>query len=410
MPLPRPLKPLAAIGALALLLTGQVLAEAPGLNGELRGTGDLGVVIERASGSVALVDTTRREVLRHIEGFGDLSHASVKFTRDARYAFVFGRDGGLTKLDLLTGEIAERILQGGNSIGGAISQDGRFVAVGNYEPGGVKVFDTETMELVIDVPATYQRPDGSTAQAKVVGVVDVPGNVFVFSLFEAGEIWTLDMSRDEPELTKHRDVGSMPYDALITPNGRYYIAGLFGEDGMALLDLWHPENGVQRILPDYGQNDYGQGEQRLPVYKMPHLEGWAMAGNRAFFPAVGRSEVLVADTRDWSLTNRIAVHGQPIFVMSRPDERQVWVTFAHPLNDKVQVIDTQTLEVIATLEPGDSILHKEFTPRGEHIWISARDSNQVVVYDTRTFEELARLPAESPSGIFFTHRAHQIGL
>ncbi|MCE8004631.1 cytochrome D1 domain-containing protein [Billgrantia ethanolica] len=404
MAIPHPLKTLLVGGALTLLTAGQTLAETP-LNGELRGTGDLGVVIERATGSVALVDTTRREVLRHVEGFGDLSHASVKFTRDARYAFVFGRDGGLTRLDLLTGEIDGRIIQGGNSIGGAISQDGRFVAVGNYEPGGVKVFDTETMELVIDVPATYRRPDGSTAQAKVVGVVDVPGNVFVFSLFEAGEIWTLDMSQDEPELTQYRDVGSMPYDALITANGRYYIAGLFGEDGMALLDLWHPENGVQRILPDYGQ-----GEQRLPVYKMPHLEGWAMAGDQAFFPAVGRNEVLVADTRDWSLSNRIAVHGQPIFVMSRPDERQVWVTFAHPLNDKVQVIDTQTHEVIQTLEPGESILHKEFTPRGEHIWISARDSNQVVIYDTRTFEELARLPAESPSGIFFTHRAHRIGL
>jgi protein NirF len=405
MPIVYPLKKLLAACALALLATGHAMAEAPALNGELRGTGDLGVIIERATGSVALVDTTEKTVLSHINGFGDLSHASVKFTRDARHAFVFGRDGGLTRLDLLTGEIDGRIIQSGNSIGGAISQDGRFVAVGNYEPGGVKVFDTETMELVIDVPATYEKPDGTTDQAKVVGVVDVPGNIFVFSLFEAGEIWTLDMSTEEPELTKYRDVGSMPYDALITANGRYYIAGLFGEDGMALLDLWHPENGVQRILPDYGR-----GEERLPVYKMPHLEGWAMAGDQAFFPAVGRNEVLVADARDWSLTQRIEVHGQPIFVMSRPDERQVWVTFAHPLNDRVQVIDTQTLEVIQTLEPGQSILHKEFTPRGEHIWISARDSNQVVVYDTRTFEVLARLPAESPSGIFFTSRAHRIGL
>ncbi|MCE9662726.1 protein nirF [Halomonas sp. M5N1S17] len=405
MPIPYPLKTLLAAGALALFSTGQALAEAPATGPELRGTGDLGVVIERATGSVALVDTTEKTVLRHINGFGDLSHASVKFTRDARHAFVFGRDGGLTRLDLLTGEIDGRIIQGGNSIGGAISQDGRFVAVGNYEPGGVKVFDVETMELVIDVPATYEKPDGTTDQAKVVGVVDVPGNLFVFSLFEAGEIWTLDMSTDEPELTKYRDVGSMPYDALITPNGRYYIAGLFGEDGMALLDLWQPENGVQRILPDYGR-----GEERLPVYKMPHLEGWAMAGDQAFFPAVGRNEVLVANTRDWSLTERIEVHGQPIFVMSRPDEQQVWVTFAHPLNDKVQVIDTRTLEVIETLSPGESILHKEFTPRGEHIWISARDSNQITVYDTRTFEVLATLPAESPSGIFFTHRAHRIGL
>ncbi|MGM0639158.1 MAG: cytochrome D1 domain-containing protein [Pseudomonadota bacterium] len=398
----RPLKTLLAAGALCLLSAGPALAEPPV---EIRGTGDLGVVIERATGSVVLVDTTHKRVLKNIEGFGDLSHASVKFTRDARHAFVFGRDGGLTRLDLLTGEIDGRIIQSGNSIGGAISQDGRFVAVGNYEPGGVKVFDVETMALVVDVPASYEKADGSVDQAKVVGVVDAPGNLFVFSLFEAGEIWTLDMSTEEPELTKYRDVGSMPYDALITANGRYYIAGLFGEDGMALLDLWHPENGVQRILPDYGR-----GEERLPVYKMPHLEGWAMAGDQAFFPAVGRNEVLVADTRDWSLAERIEVHGQPIFVMSRPDEKQVWVTFAHPDNDRVQVIDTRTHEVIETLSPGESILHKEFTPRGEHIWISARDSDHIVVYDTRTFEELARLPAESPSGIFFTHRAHRIGL
>ena len=48
------------------------------------------------------------------------------------------------------------------------------------------------------------------------------------------------------------------------PDGRYYIAGLFGEDGLALLDLWHPEKGVQRIL-----DDYGRGTKKLPVYKMP---------------------------------------------------------------------------------------------------------------------------------------------
>ena len=405
MPLSHPFKTLLAAAALALLAAGQAAAEPPDRGIELRGTGDLGVVIERATGSVALVDTSRREVLSRVEGFGDLSHASVKFTRDARHAFVFGRDGGLTRLDLLTGEIDGRLLQSGNSIGGAISQDGRHVAVGNYEPGGVKVFDTETLELVVEVPATYRTADGTTGRAKVVGVVDAPGNRFVFSLFEAGEIWVLDMSGDEPRVEKYRDVGRMPYDALITPNGRYYIAGLFGEDGMALLDLWHPERGVRRILPDYGR-----GEERLPVYKMPHLEGWAMASDRAYFPAVGRHEVLVADTRDWTLGERIAVQGQPIFVMSRPDEQQVWVTFAHPHNDVVQVIDTRTHEVIETLSPGASILHKEFTPRGEHIWISARDSGHVKVYDTRTFAELATLPTASPSGIFFTHRAHRIGL
>ena len=36
-----------------------------------------------------------------IKGLGDLSHASAVYSRDGRYAYVFGRDGGLTRVDLL---------------------------------------------------------------------------------------------------------------------------------------------------------------------------------------------------------------------------------------------------------------------------------------------------------------------
>ena len=50
---------------------------------ELRGTGDLGVVIERASGSVLIVEHSGETILRRIEGLGDLSHASVVYSRDA---------------------------------------------------------------------------------------------------------------------------------------------------------------------------------------------------------------------------------------------------------------------------------------------------------------------------------------
>ncbi|RCV87595.1 cytochrome D1 domain-containing protein [Vreelandella rituensis] len=392
-------KPLAGMALLALLAGCQTSPEA------LRGTGDLGVIVERATGSLAVVDTSQRRVLERVEGLGDLSHASVKFSRDTRYAFVFGRDGGLSKVDLLTGNITARVMQSGNSIGGAISQDGRLVAVANYEPGGVKIFGSENLELVADIPATWLDEKGREQRSKVVGLVDAPGNHFVYSLFEAGEIHLVDMNGEAPEVTRFTDVGENPYDALIDPSGRYYIAGLFGEDGLALLDLWHTEAGVQRILPDYGR-----GDERLPVYKMPHLEGWAMAGNEAWLPAVGRHEVLIADKDDWSLTERIPVHGQPIFVMSRPDERQVWVSFAHPDNDVVQVIDSETRDIVATLSPGKAVLHMEFTPRGEHVWISARDSDRVTVYDTHTLEEITRLESESPSGIFFTPRAHRIGL
>jgi len=375
-----------------------------GLSGctSLRGTGDMGVVIERASGKVQIVETSGDTSLHQVSGLGDLSHASVVYSRDERYAYVFGRDGGLTRIDLLRARIDKRIMQSGNSIGGAISQDGKLVAVSNYTPGGVRVFDAETLAPVATIPAEY----GNDKLSRVVGLVDAPGQRFVFSLFDAGEIWIADMhDPTNPVITKFHNVGTQPYDGLISPDGRYYIAGLFGEDGLALLDLWHPEEGVQRILPHYGR-----GEKKLPVYKMPHLEGWAMAGHYAFFPAVGHHEVLVMDMNNWQEVTRIPTHGQPVFVMARPDGRQVWVNFAHPLNDTVQVIDTATLKIIDTLTPGDAVLHMEFTPRGEKIWISVRDENRVDVYDTETLQRITSLPADKPSGIFFTDRAHRIGL
>src|SRR5512134_808040 len=363
-----------------------------------RGTGDLGVIIERASGSVQVVETTMRTRLALIAGLGDLSHASLVYSRDARHAYVFGRDGGLTRIDLLRGRIDKRIVQAGNAIGGAISQDGRLIAVSNYEPGGVKIFTADTLELLADIPAGSGDSD---RRSKVVGLVDAPGDRFVFSLYDAGEIWIADTHNPrQPQVRKFTDIGKLPYDGTVTPDGRYYIAGLFGEDGLALLDLWQPDKGVRRVL-----EGYGRGQEPLPVFKMPHMDYWAQAGDNAYVPAVGRSEVLVIDQKEWKEAGRVAVAGQPVFVVARPDGRQVWVNFAPPDYHRVQVIDTLEQRVVRTLEPGRAILHMEFTPRSEAVWLSARDDNRVLVLDTGSFETLASLSVDAPSGIFFTARA-----
>ncbi|MDD2744587.1 MAG: cytochrome D1 domain-containing protein, partial [Rhodocyclaceae bacterium] len=138
---------------------------------QLKGTGDLGLVIERATGRITLVNTSSKTPYAQIEGLGDLSHASAVYSRDGRYAFIFGRDGGLTKIDLLEAKIVKRIIQSGNAIGGSISQDGRIVVAQNYTPGGIKAFDAETLELLSEVPAEYAPGQFS----KVVGLADVPG-------------------------------------------------------------------------------------------------------------------------------------------------------------------------------------------------------------------------------------------
>jgi len=154
-------------------------------------TGDLGLVIERATGSLLLVDRSERAAIAQIEGLGDMSHASMTYSPDERFAYVFGRDGGLSKVDLLKREVVARTIQAGNSIGGAISDDGKLVAVSNYTPGGVKVFDADTLDLVADIPA-----DGKT-----IGLADLPGRRFIWTVWDSGEAFLGDFSGDEAVIT-----------------------------------------------------------------------------------------------------------------------------------------------------------------------------------------------------------------
>ncbi|MFZ0100557.1 MAG: cytochrome D1 domain-containing protein [Gemmobacter sp.] len=358
-------------------------------------TGDLGLVIERASGSLVVVDRSDRAAVGRIEGLGDLSHASLTYGPDERFAYVFGRDGGLSKVDILECKVVARTVQAGNSIGGAISDDGRLVAVSNYEPGGIKVFDAETLELVADIPAA----------GKTVGLVDVPGRRFAWAVWDTGEVFLGDFSGAEPAVRMIGNAGANPFDAVLTDDAHTFLVGLFGEKGVTAFDLWADAPAPRKFLTDYGRT----GED-MPVYKMPHLQSWAFTEGQYALPAVGRHEVLWVDRESQAQVASTTVHGQPVFIIAQPASPYVWVNFATPLNDVVQVIDSRSHEVVATLNPGKAILHMEFAPRGAEVWISSRDDNKVLIYDTRTREKLAEVEAAAPSGIFFTARAHQTGL
>ena len=219
----------------------------------------------------------------------------------------------------------------------------------------------------------------------------------------------MDLSRSaQPALSKLDGIGKEPYDALVTPDGRYYIAGLFGEDGLALVDLWHPEPGARRILAGYGR-----GEEPLPVYKMPHLRGWAVAGPLRL-PA-GDRPPRGAGRRQRDLaarSARIAVAGQPVFVMAQPDGRAGLGQLRRSRQrQRAGHRQPTRRRSCTTLEPGKAVLHLEFTPRGEEVWISSRDDDRVVgVRHARASRRSRTLAVDEPSGIFFTSRAARIGV
>ncbi len=259
-----------------------------------------------------------------------------------------------------------------------------------------------TLEQLHDIPASF----GNGQLSKTVGLVDLPGRRFMVSLYDAGEIWLIDcFGPGAPKVSNLGKAGSLPYDGYVTSDGRHYLAGLFGEDGLAHVDLWREPLKIERVL-----GGYGKGEEKLPVYKMPHLEGWGETGRSLVLPSVGHHEILVViDNESFTEIGRVAVHGQPVFCVAQPSGRYVWVNFALPDNDTVQVIDMMTLDIVHEMKPGPAVLHMEFTPRGREAWISVRDADRIDVYDTQSYAKLTELPARKPSGIFFTVRANRIG-
>ncbi|MBI3753178.1 MAG: protein nirF [Deltaproteobacteria bacterium] len=374
------------------------------------GTASLMVIVERESGSVIVIDSSRHKFLGRVSGLGNLTHATVKFSKDARFAYVIARDASVSKIDLLSLKLVKKVRAGEDSVGGVMTQDGKYIALSNYLPGEVRILDAETLETVKTIPAEKELPDGKKVQSRVVGLLDAPGNLLIFSLMDGNATWIVDAGKkDFPVIKRFHDVGEMPYDALITPDGRFYLVGLLNSNWVGLLDTWEMSE-VKKISTIRTKEARGAGDDAAPLWKIPHLKGWAIAGDYAVLPAIRREVALVYNTRDWSIVKEVPLVGTALYTVAGPDGRYVWVDLVGKNGDIIQVIDLKTLEVVKTFSPGKGATHPQFTPKGDAVYISLMDEDKIVVYDPLTFKKIKEFPAKRPSGIFSTERAHKFGM
>jgi len=396
-PLPR-----VALTLIAIAITARAAAADPG------GIGSRVFVVERASESLAVYDYVARKLLpNRISGLGNLRHATMIFSPDLRYGYLATRSGQVSRIDLATLERTGAIFTSENSIDNAIGQDGRVIATAEYVPGGLTLLDAETMKILKKHPATFEI-DGEQVASRVTGVVDAPGNRFVCVLIEAAEIWVVDASKpDFPIEHRIRTRQGNPYDAMITPDGRYYVVGHMESDRVSVLDLSRPEAGIREVSLRDPKRNY---DKAMPV-KLPHLASWAVAGEWIFVPLVGEDRLAVLDRASWEFSQSIPLRGHPVYAVRSPTEREVWVSFSGEENDAyVQVIDVEHLTVVDTLRLGRRIYHMDFTPRGSHVLVSANADNKLLLVNASTREIEDSVDVASPSGIFGAWRAFRIGL
>lgn len=378
------------------------------------GTASLIVVAERESGRIMVIDSIKHELLGRVEGLGNLRHGVMTFSRDGRYAYVIGRDGTLSKVDLIKLSLEKKVKVGENSIGIAISRDNKYLMVCNYQPGGVVIVNSDTLETVKEIPAVKEMEDGSKLISRTVGPLDTPDNLMIYGLMEGNGVWVVDMKKDGfPVIKKFWDVGDTPYDQLISPDGRNYVVGLLNSPWVGVLDTWKLDE-IKKVDMSERRAGVKKEYEKVPIYHIPHLESWAVSGDLAFVPAIGEKRVIVYNMKDWSFIKSIPIAGTPLFVVVRPGGREVWVDNVDAPGSEaerlIQVIDVETLEVKKTIDAGKGAIDPQFTPKGEALYISIREEGKVAVYDTDSYKLIKEIPAEKPSGIFCTDRAVKFGL
>jgi protein NirF len=255
-------------------------------------------------------------------------------------------------VDLLTQRIVGRVMQAGNSIGGAIGADGSLVVAQNYTPGGIKAFDAETLELVADVPAEFEPGRLS----RVVGLVDLPGRRFAYSLFDADAIWITDLSNPAPRHRKRRTSAASPTTRWSRPTAATTSPACSARTAWP---WWTWEESPRRPHPRRLRP--GRGRCRSTRCRTCAAGPWPGAAPTCPPSAATRCWWWTPTPgRKWAAS---PVAGQPVFVMARPDGRGVGELRRARLRPRAGHRHHQ--KIVRTLEPGKAVLHMEFTPRGD---------------------------------------------
>ena len=332
---------------------------------------NLTLVVERGTGSVSVLDG---DSLRELDRFevGRI-HGGPKFDRDLRKVLATTRDGTLVEYDLSRGALRRTLKVAVNTRNLALSPGGDFVAVANQLPANLVVLD-ERLEPLRVFPLEGQPS----------AVYAVPGeNRFLLALRDLPRLesfWYPGLERTEVVLPEPFE------DFTFVPGTRRLLASSRGGRRLWLYDL--DAERVRGVLETEG---------------LPHLFSAAFferEGVRyAALNHIGVPSLSLLNLETFRVEKTIRLRGSGYFVRTHPASPYLWVDTN---TDEIQLVEKESLELGAVSlrpAPGKTAMHVEFTAEGDRALVSVwHPEGAVVVYDSRSLEEVARLPYATPVG------------
>ncbi|MCS6879318.1 MAG: c-type cytochrome [Geminicoccaceae bacterium] len=371
---------------------------------------NLFVLVEQGDHHASVIDGDR---LRRIARFPThlAVHGGPKFSPDGRFVHFLSRDGWILRYDLWSLARVGEVRAGINARNIAISADGRVLAVANYLPPTLVLLEAERLRplAVIEI-----RDRTGTRSSRISAVYAAPPrDAFVVALKDVAEIWEIDWRFASPSVSDGPEHGREKGAASASAPERSFVSrrieGLpepvedFVFDPSWRYVVGSSRDGTKLRVVDL---DLGRVIAEIPSAGLPHLAagiGWERRGRRLLaFPNLREASLTVLDTASWEVVKRIETSGPGFFLRSHENSPYAWLDASlGGKRDTVQVVDKERLEIVKTLTPmpGAVAAHTEFDRHGRYVLLSVggRDG-AVVVYDARTLEEVARIPADKPSG------------
>jgi len=244
--------------------------------------------------------------------------------------------------------------------------------------GAVSIFDPETQQVIVRVAAGLRIRwfSGRFFDGKRVWAVDGDPKKAEVVVFDPRTL----------ETVKRIPFGKGPsFSVELTPDNRYAIAAAAGSDQVVVIDTASYD-----IV------------RRIPVGRFPCDLTLSADGSLAYEPDRDQDTVSVVDWRNGKVLHTVAFPrgSKPHMLTRSPDGRQLWVQEREA--GRVAVIDTKSLERIASVKVGRRPATNEFSPDGRFTLTTHLGDRVVKVFDAASLREIATIPVgKSPVNSVF---------
>ncbi|NJL24300.1 MAG: cytochrome C oxidase Cbb3 [Calothrix sp. SM1_5_4] len=244
-------------------------------------------VVSHGDHGLSIMDGRNYRVLKHLRMRPGI-HGGIKYSLDGRRAYALTRDGWLTSIDVYGMKVIGEIRVAINSRNLAVSEDGRFILVGNLLPASLALLDARDLSLVSYVPT----------KSKISAVYTAFGRAsFVVAYRDLAKIteYSTDLSS-----SRETPLGAPFEDFMFDPSYRYAVGTSRSSGQAEVADIES-----QRVVA------------RFPLEGLPHLgSGIAFKeGDKTFLalPNMKIGQISVIETGTWTVVKKIPTSGPAFF-------------------------------------------------------------------------------------------------